>query len=39
MITDYTITEYINDETYEFYNRKSINWDEYYDRLSENMKI
>ncbi len=35
MITDYNITSCIEDEAYETYNRKSTNWDDYYDRLAE----
>lgn len=35
MITDYNITDLINEESYEFYYRKSRNWDKYYDALAE----
>lgn len=35
MITDYNITDLINEESYEFYYRKSRNLDEYYDALAE----
>ena len=35
MITDYNITDLINEECYENYYRKSRNWDEYYDALAE----
>lgn len=35
MITDYNITDLINDECYENYYIKSKNWDEYYDALAE----
>lgn len=35
MITDYNITDCINDEAYEFYNKRSTNWDNYYDILAE----
>lgn len=36
MITDYNVTDYINDACYENYYRKSRNWDEYYEVLAEN---
>ena len=36
MITDYNVTDLINDERYENYYRKSRNWDEYYNALAEN---
>lgn len=35
MITDYNITDYINDACYENYYRKSKDWDEYYEALVE----
>ncbi len=35
MITDYNITELINDAAYEFYNRKSTNWDRRNEILAE----
>lgn len=35
MITEYNITDLINEESYEFYYRKSRNLDEYYDALAE----
>lgn len=35
MITDYNITDLINEECYENYYRKSRNWDEYYNALAE----
>lgn len=35
MITNYNITDLINEESYEFYYRKSRNLDEYYDALAE----
>ena len=35
MITDYNITDLINEESYEFYYRKSKNSNEYYDALAE----
>lgn len=35
MITDYNITDLINEECYENYYRKSRNWDKYYDALAE----
>lgn len=35
MITDYNITDLINEECYENYYKKSKNWDDYYDALAE----
>ena len=35
MVTDYNVTDLINDECYENYYRKSRNLDEYYDALAE----
>lgn len=35
MITDYNVTDLINDECYENYYRKSKDWNEYYDALAE----
>lgn len=35
MITDYNVTDLINDECYENYYRKTKDWDEYYDALAE----
>ena len=35
MITDYTITDYYNEYSYDNYYRKSRNWDEYYDSLAD----
>ena len=35
MITDYNITDLINEESYENYYRKARNLDEYYDTLTE----
>lgn len=35
MITDYNITDLINDSCYENYYRKSKKWNEYYDALAE----
>lgn len=35
MITDYNITDLINEECYENYYRKWRNWDEYYNALAE----
>lgn len=35
MITDYNITDLINDECYENYYRKLNDWNEYYDALAE----
>ncbi len=35
MITEYTITDHINEEAYEFYNRKSTNWDRRNEILAE----
>lgn len=35
MVTDYNVTDLINEECYENYYRKSRNWDEYYEALVE----
>lgn len=35
MITDYNVTDYINDESYEFYNRKPTNWNRRNEILAE----
>ena len=35
MITDYNVTDLINDECYENYYRKSKDWNEHYDALAE----
>ena len=35
MVTDYNVTDYINDSCYENYYRKSKKWDEYYEALAE----
>mgnify|MGYP006979797412 FL=1 len=35
MITDYNITDLINEESYEFYYRKSRNLDKYWNALAE----
>lgn len=35
MITDYNITDLINEECYEFYYRKSRNLDKYWNALAE----
>ena len=39
MITDYNITDYINEECYESYYRKAKNLDEYYNALAEKEDI
>lgn len=39
MITDYNITDLINEESYEFYYRKSRNLDEYWNALAEKEDI
>ena len=35
MVTDYNVTDLINDECYENYYIKSKSWDKYYDALVE----
>lgn len=35
MITDYNITDYIEEDEYEFYNRNPIDWDRYYEAMAE----
>ena len=35
MITDYNVTDYINDACYEKYYRKTKDWNKYYDALAE----
>ena len=35
MITDYNVTDYINDACYENYYRKTKDWDKYYNALAE----
>lgn len=35
MITDYNITDYYNDEQYENYYRKPVDWDKYHEAMAE----
>lgn len=35
MVTEYNITDLINDECYNEYYKRSRNWDEYYENLEE----
>ena len=35
MVTDYNITDLINDECYNEYCKKTIDWDKYYENLED----
>lgn len=35
MVTEYNLTDLINDECYNEYYKRSRNWDEYYENLEE----